>query len=70
VITGRIFWITLAAFSALLSWQFAANDNAAIDAAQKLIDGHDIELGNKDRRIAKFDRHPSNSKLNNPQDNG
>lgn len=50
--TGRIFRAIELAIAA---------DDTAIDAAQKLIDGHDIELWNKDWRIAKFDRRPSNS---------
>jgi hypothetical protein len=34
------------------------DDNAAIESAKQLIDGHDIELWQGDRIIAKFDREP------------
>ena len=30
------------------------DDNAAIESAKQLIDGHDIELWQRDRRIVKF----------------
>jgi len=32
-----------------------ADDNAAIESAKQLIDGHDLELWQRDRRIARFD---------------
>jgi hypothetical protein len=31
------------------------DDRAAIESAKQLIDGHDIELWQRDRRIARFD---------------
>jgi hypothetical protein len=31
------------------------DDNAAIEAAKPLINGHDLELWQRDRRIARFD---------------
>jgi hypothetical protein len=34
------------------------NDNAAIESAKQFINGHDIELWQQDRIIAKFDRKP------------
>jgi hypothetical protein len=34
------------------------SDDAAIEAAKQLVDGHDIELWQLDRQIAKFDRKP------------
>ena len=33
------------------------DDNAAIESAKQLIDGHDIELWQEDRKIAKLDRN-------------
>jgi hypothetical protein len=35
-----------------------ADDSAAIESAKQLIDGHDIELWQRDRRIARFDTKP------------
>jgi hypothetical protein len=35
-----------------------ADDNAAIESAKQLIDGHDLELWQHDRRIARFDGQP------------
>jgi hypothetical protein len=35
-----------------------ADDSTAIESAKQLIDGHDIELWQRDRRIARFDRTP------------
>ena len=35
-----------------------ADDGAAIESAKKLIDGHDIELWQLDRMIARFDSKP------------
>jgi hypothetical protein len=35
-----------------------ADDNAAIESAKQFIDGHDIELWQRDRQIAKFNRKP------------
>ena len=35
-----------------------ANDDAAIESAKQLVDGHDVELWQLDRQIAKFDREP------------
>jgi hypothetical protein len=35
-----------------------ADDAAAIESAKQLIDGHDIELWQRDRRIARFDSKP------------
>jgi hypothetical protein len=32
-----------------------ANDEAAEESAKQLVDGHDVELWQRDRRIAKFD---------------
>jgi hypothetical protein len=34
------------------------DDNAAIESAKQFIDGHDIELWQRDRRIARFDTRP------------
>ena len=34
-----------------------ADDDDAIEAAKQLIDGHDIELWQRDRRVAQFDRN-------------
>jgi hypothetical protein len=34
------------------------DDNAAIAATKPLIDGHDLELWQRDRRIARFDSKP------------
>jgi hypothetical protein len=34
------------------------DDSAAIESAKQLIDGHDIELWQRDRHIAKFDHKP------------
>jgi hypothetical protein len=33
------------------------DDAAAIAAAQQLVDGHDVELWQRDRKIAKFDHN-------------
>jgi hypothetical protein len=35
------------------------DDSAAIAATKPLIDGHDLELWQRDRRIARFDGKPS-----------
>ncbi len=35
-----------------------ADDNAAIESTKQLIDGHDLELWQRDRRIARFDSKP------------
>jgi hypothetical protein len=32
-----------------------SNDNAAIESAEQLVDGHDVELWQQDRKITKFD---------------
>jgi hypothetical protein len=37
------------------------NDNAAIESAKQFIDGHDIELWQRDRRIARFDTRPKDT---------
>ena len=34
------------------------DDGAAIESAKQFIDGHDIELWQRDRRIARFDTRP------------
>jgi hypothetical protein len=34
------------------------NDNAAIESAKQFINGHDIELWQHDRIVAKLDRKP------------
>lgn len=34
----------------------ALDDEAAMVAARQLVDGHDVELWQRDRKIAKFDR--------------
>jgi hypothetical protein len=36
-----------------------ADDDAAILSGQQYIDGHDIELWQRDRRIARFDTRPT-----------
>jgi hypothetical protein len=42
-----------------MSWQrvhlIREDDSAAIESAKQLIDGHDLELWQRDRRIARFD---------------
>jgi hypothetical protein len=35
-----------------------ADDGAAIESAKQLIDGNDLELWQRDRRIARFDSRP------------
>ena len=35
-----------------------SDDKAAIESAKQLINDHDIELWQRDRRIAKFERRP------------
>ena len=35
---------------------FATDDAAAIAAAKQLVDGHDVELWQRERMIAKFER--------------
>jgi hypothetical protein len=35
-----------------------ADDSAAVESAKQLIDGHDLELWQGDRRIARFDSQP------------
>jgi hypothetical protein len=37
------------------------DDNAAIESAKQFIDGHDIELWQRDRRIARFDTRPKDT---------
>jgi hypothetical protein len=32
-----------------------SNDDAAVESAKQLINGHDVELWQKDRKVAKFD---------------
>jgi hypothetical protein len=34
------------------------DDRVAIESAQQLIDGHDVELWHRDRKIARFYRKP------------
>jgi hypothetical protein len=34
------------------------DDNAAIESAKRFVDGHDIELWQRDRIIAQLDRKP------------
>jgi len=34
------------------------DDSAAVESAKQLIDGHDLELWQRDRRIARFDGKP------------
>jgi hypothetical protein len=34
------------------------DDEAAIERAQQLVDGHDVELWQNERKIATFDRKP------------
>ena len=38
-----------------------ADDNAAIEHAKQYIDGRDIELWQRDRRIARFDSRPKDT---------
>jgi hypothetical protein len=38
-----------------------ADDSAAIESAKQFIDGHDIELWQRDRRIARFDSQPKDT---------
>jgi hypothetical protein len=40
-----------------------ADDNAAIESAKQYIDGHDIELWQRDHRIARFDMRPEGKLL-------
>jgi hypothetical protein len=35
-----------------------ADDDAAIESAKQLIEGYDLELWQRDRRIARFDSKP------------
>jgi hypothetical protein len=35
-----------------------ADDSAAIESAKQLIDGYDLELWQRDRRVARFDGKP------------
>ena len=37
------------------------DDHAAIESAKQFIDGHDIELWQRDRRIARFDSRPKDA---------
>jgi hypothetical protein len=37
------------------------DDNAAIEATKPLIDGHGLELWQRDRRIARFDMRPKDT---------
>ena len=37
-----------------------ADDDAAIESARQLIDGHDLELWQRDRRLARFDAKSDN----------
>jgi hypothetical protein len=32
-----------------------ANDKAAMESAKQFVDGHDVELWQRDRKVAKFD---------------
>jgi hypothetical protein len=34
------------------------DDNAAIESAKQFVDGLDVELWQRDRRVARFDRKP------------
>jgi hypothetical protein len=36
---------------------FCENDDAAKEDARKLVDGHDVELWQLDRKIATFEKH-------------
>ena len=35
------------------------NDNAAIESAKQLVDGHDVEVWQLDRKVAKLDSRPA-----------
>jgi hypothetical protein len=35
-----------------------ADDTDATEQAERLVDGHDVELWQRDRKIAKFERKP------------
>ena len=35
-----------------------ADDNEATERAKQLVDGHDVELWQRDRKVARFDRKP------------
>jgi len=35
-----------------------ADDAEAMEKTKKLVDGHDVELWQRDRKLAKFDRKP------------
>jgi hypothetical protein len=35
-----------------------ADDGEAIEQAKQLVDGHDLELWQRDRKIARFDQKP------------
>jgi hypothetical protein len=37
------------------------DDNAAIESAKQFINGHDIELWQRDRRVARFDDRPKDT---------
>jgi hypothetical protein len=36
----------------------APDEAAAVEAAKQLVDGHDVELWQRDRKIAKFEHKP------------
>jgi hypothetical protein len=40
---------------------YCRDDNAAIESAKQFINGHDIELWQRDRRIARFDNRPKDT---------
>jgi hypothetical protein len=37
------------------------DDNEAMKQAEQLVDGHDVELRQRDRKIARFDQKPKTS---------
>jgi hypothetical protein len=43
--------------------QVCAGDDAAKQEAEQLVDGHDIELWQRDRKIARFERKPKMTQM-------
>jgi hypothetical protein len=42
-----------------------ADDNEAMEKAKQLADGHDVELWQRDRKVARFDHKPKIQLMNN-----
>ena len=48
-----------AAFKKAVELDDCGDDDAAMERAKQLVDGHDVELWQNERKIVQFDRKPN-----------